>query len=568
MSNTTRQIALGSIPRPGRPASVDLYGAPTGIWSLWVSSGTTSFSLPPWGTVLIDPASAQQAAFGTFAGPAAPLPGTAALAVTVPPIPALVGWTTYWQSIDLASTRFTNRIAAVPLTAGDISRGGNTGQGPAPGRWTVIEPKTGGAAPGFRVRDSTGEVWFLSLDVKGAPRRATGAIAVASRLYWALGYHQVEAYLASFRPGGLDIPETTLVETRHGRSRPMNPDDIDEVLSKSARNPDGSYRVLAARQIPGRIVGGFRYHGTRPDDPNDIVPHEHRRELRALQVFGAWTNFVDMKALNTIDAVVEENGRQVIRHYLQDVGSMFGTGAYDSHDWDQGHEYLYEGGATWRRLVTAGFYLQPWQTKKFNEHPELGRIEAQGFDPDRWKPMAPNAALRQARADDKFWAALRVAAFSEEMIRVAVREARYADPDAEAMLTRILMERRQVILQTYLPRITPLTSFALSETGRMTFENAAVKFGAAGVPAGGYRAAWFTFDNVTQTATPIGESASASGEAIDPPAGWRTAQPGAYVKVSVHAVDSSRPAWAAPIDLFFRRTPSGWQLVGVERTMS
>jgi hypothetical protein len=464
------------------------------------------------------------------------------------------------------SSWFTNRIGTVPLSAADISRGANVGQGPAPGRWTVIGAKLSGAAPGFRVKDSKGEVWFLSLDVKRAPRAATGAIAVASRLYWALGYHQVESYLASFRPGDLDIPETTLFETRPGRSRPMSPDDIDEVLSHSARNTDGSYRVMAARLIPGRIVGGFRYHGTRPDDPNDIVPHEHRRELRALQVFGAWTNFVDMKALNTIDTVIEENGRHVVRHYLQDVGSMFGTGAYEPHDWDQGHEYLYEGGPTWRRLVTAGFYLRPWQTKPFYEHPELGRIEAKGFDPDHWKPMATNAALRQARADDTFWAALRVAAFSEEMIRAAVREARYADPDAEIMLTRILMERRQVILRTYLPRITPLTSFALTSTARMTFENAAVKYGVAGAPAG-YRAAWFNFDNTTQTATAIGESASASADGIDPPAGWRDVQPGAYVKISIHAVDPSRPAWAKPIDLFFRRTATGWQLVGVERTM-
>jgi hypothetical protein len=260
---------------------------------------------------------------------------------------------------------FTNRLGARPMTAADISRGANVGPGPAPGRWTVIGAKLSGAAPGFRVRDSLGEVWFLSLDVKGAPRRATGAIAVASRLYWALGYHQVEQYVASFRPGDLDIPETTTFETRAGYSRPMNPEDIDQVLGQSARDPDGSYRVMAARLIPGRIVGGFRYYGTRPDDPNDIVPHEHRRELRALQVFGAWTNFVDMKALNTIDTVVEENGRHVIRHYLQDVGSMFGTGAYEPHDWDQGHEYLYEGSATWRRLVTAGFYLQPWQTQPF-----------------------------------------------------------------------------------------------------------------------------------------------------------------------------------------------------------
>jgi hypothetical protein len=36
------------------------------------------------------------------------------------------------------------------------------------------------------------------------------------------------------------------------------------------------------------------------------APHEHRRELRALRVFGAWTNLVDLKAGNTLDALVEE----------------------------------------------------------------------------------------------------------------------------------------------------------------------------------------------------------------------------------------------------------------------
>ncbi len=50
------------------------------------------------------------------------------------------------------------------------------------------------------------------------------------------------------------------------------------------------------------------------------MPHEHRRELRALQVFGAWTNLVDMKAGNTLDTVITENGRAHVRHYLQDVG--------------------------------------------------------------------------------------------------------------------------------------------------------------------------------------------------------------------------------------------------------
>ncbi len=63
-----------------------------------------------------------------------------------------------------------------------------------------------------------------------------------------------------------------------------------------------------ARLLAGKILGPFLYDGTRPDDPNDVVPHQHRRELRALRVFGAWTNLTDLKAGNTLDSLVSENG--------------------------------------------------------------------------------------------------------------------------------------------------------------------------------------------------------------------------------------------------------------------
>ena len=109
-------------------------------------------------------------------------------------------------------------------------------------------------------------------------------------------------------------------------------------------SPDGTYRAVAARQLSGRVIGPFKYFGTRNDDPNDIVPHEDRRELRALKVFGAWTNLTDMKAGNTLDTVVTENGRGVVRHYLQDVGSTFGTGALDVLGWADGWNYFYDGG--------------------------------------------------------------------------------------------------------------------------------------------------------------------------------------------------------------------------------
>ena len=201
----------------------------------------------------------------------------------------------------------------------------------------------------------------------------------------------------------------------------MRDGDLDAVLRRAHRGADGSYRAIAARAVPGRPVGGFRYYGTRSDDPNDIVPHEHRRELRALKVFGAWTNLVDMKAGNTLDTVVVENGRSVVRHYLQDVGSTFGTGANGPREYDEGWELLYDGELLLKRLVTLGFFIAPWQTVEYDEHPAIGRFEGDAFDPVSWRPRVATAAFLRARADDTFWAARRVAAFTDEMIRAAVK---------------------------------------------------------------------------------------------------------------------------------------------------
>src|SRR6185503_1695499 len=138
--------------------------------------------------------------------------------------------------------------------------------------------------------------------------------------------------------------------------------DVLPVLHRVARNSNGSYRVLASRLLPGKVLGGFKYFGTRPDDPNDVIPHEHHRELRALKVFAAWTNLTDMKAGNTVDTVVQENGKGIVRHYLQDVGSTFGDGAVGPHDYDEGWEYLFDAAPMKKRLVTLGFYIRPWQT--------------------------------------------------------------------------------------------------------------------------------------------------------------------------------------------------------------
>ena len=291
------------------------------------------------------------------------------------------------------SSWFTNRILARPLSVDEVVRGPLTGTGPVAGKWAVVRPKQAGFAPGFTMTDSSGETWFVSFDADGFPEAATGAIAVANRIFWALGYWQVENHLVTVRPDQLVISPTASVVPPSGKKRAMKFSDIEDVLRRSHRSPDGSYRAIAARAVPGKPLGGFRYHGTRPDDPNDVVPHEHRRELRALKVFGAWTNLVDMKAGNTLDALITADGRSTVRHYLQDVGSTFGTGANGPREYDEGWEYLHDGGLVWKRLFTLGFLIRPWQTVDYEKNTAIGRFEAEGVRSDRVEATGPDRSV-------------------------------------------------------------------------------------------------------------------------------------------------------------------------------
>jgi len=462
------------------------------------------------------------------------------------------------------SSWFTNRIGTETLSVSDVVRGPLTGSGPAPGTWSVTRPKEAGFAPGFTMKDAKGDTWFVSFDAKGFPDAATGAILAANKIFWALGYWQVENYLVHIQPKELAIADTAEINTPAGKRRKMKPSDLDDVLRRANKSADGSYRAIAAKVVPGRTLGGFRYRDTRPDDPNDVIPHEDRRVLRALKVFGAWTNLVDMKAGNTLDALITENGKGLVRHYLQDVGSTFGTGANAPREYDEGWEYLWEGDKVMKRLVTLGFFVQPWQTVKYTENPAIGRFEGVEFDPTEWKPRVPTAAFVRARADDNFWAARRVMAFSDDMLRAIASAGQYHDEAAAKLLADVLIQRRDKIGQAYLNAINPVVNCALDGSDTLTFENAAVEARVANEPASGYTVRWFTFDNATGNTTPIGSPTASNDRRAKASAGLPSAT-GAIVKVQIVATDPAHAPWAAPVDVYFRRGASGWALVGVER---
>src|SRR5262245_3602896 len=108
------------------------------------------------------------------------------------------------------SSWFTNRAGTRPVTVDEIARGPAVGRPPAPDRWVIIREKSGGVNPGFTARDANGETWFLSFDDPDSPDGSTAEVVVASKLFWALGYNQIEMFLTTFDPARVTIdPKAT-----------------------------------------------------------------------------------------------------------------------------------------------------------------------------------------------------------------------------------------------------------------------------------------------------------------------------------------------------------------------
>jgi hypothetical protein len=456
------------------------------------------------------------------------------------------------------SSWFTNRIGTRPISNEELIRAANVGGPPDPSKWVLTREKTSGAHPGFTAMDAKGDTWFLEFDPTYFAEGATGAVAIATKIFWALGYNQVESYLTTLDPRKTTIDPKATVRRPSGKRTPFTRDDMNAILDNVARNKDGTFRVIAGRLLPGKILGGYQYVGTRPDDPNDLVPHELRRELRALRVFGAWTNLTDLKAANTLDTVITENGKSIVKHYLQDVGSTFGM-CNDLHEWDLSYEYFYEGPPSRKRFFTLGFGLSPWQTADYVEYPSVGKFEGKVFDPRKWRPQTPTVAYMEMRDDDAFWAARRVAAFTDELIRTAVHTAQFSNADAEKYLADVLIQRREKVKSVYLTAVNPIVNPKLDASG-LTFENAAVSGGVAHGTAA-YRASWMTFDNATGATKPISETKSAT-TTIPAPSGLPSS---GFVAVDIAADSDTYPTWKQPVRAFFRQDGGSWKLVGLER---
>ena len=150
------------------------------------------------------------------------------------------------------SSWFTNRNGLKRMSIEEITRGPNSGEVPdTSGVWTVTRAKAEGVTPGFSIEDSRGVSYVIKFDPVGYPELATGAEVVSTKLFYALGYNVPENYIVRFDPGILRLGELVKLTDEKGRKRFMNREDLDAILERIERLPDGRIRAVASKYLLG-----------------------------------------------------------------------------------------------------------------------------------------------------------------------------------------------------------------------------------------------------------------------------------------------------------------------------
>jgi hypothetical protein len=370
------------------------------------------------------------------------------------------------------SSWFENRLGVRALTADEVEKGPCSDkvldpEGPD-GSWTIDKGKDNGANPGFRVNIKGVGKFMLKTDPETEPDRATGATAVASRIYYAIGYNSACDSVVYFRPSLLKLKPGLTVTNNQGITKPFDQARLEGIL-KQASHRNGLVRMVASAWLPGKPIGPYRYEGTRDDDPNDVIPHEDRRDVRGARVVAAWLNHFDSREQNTMDVFLpldkdKKDGPGYVRHYIIDMGDCFGSQwTVDGISRRLGSSYVFDAGHVAEDFLSLGIQRRPWERAQLTGG-IFGYFSARDFDPEGWRGEYPNPAFMRMSEQDGAWMARILASFDDELLRAAVKVGKY-DTLSERYLVETLSARRRAILRRYLGKVSPIARVSTNTEG-------------------------------------------------------------------------------------------------------
>ena len=450
------------------------------------------------------------------------------------------------------SSWFTNRdISTLSLEA--LKKGGRAHGAPQP-PYTVVAAKTEGVSTGFRIRDARGLLYFLKADPSSNLEMATSADVMGALFLYAAGYNVPENYVLVGRREEFRLSKDAKIKGKYGKDHALSETALRQIFDRIPREGDGTVRLMASLSLPPKIAGPFRYAGVRSDDPNDLVPHQQRRDLRGLEVLFAWINHTDAKGENSMDTVegAGENARFV--HHLLDFGDSFGSDSDIEKDPRHGQEYIVLP-MKWSRTYTLGLHPADWETVHYpHEMPAVGNFTASAFDPLAWKANYPNPAFVQMTPLDGYWGAKRVMAFRDGQIRAIIEEGKFHDPKVVDYITKALESRRDAIGRAWFRQVLPLEGFRIVDD-RLTFDDLAVQYGFSSLNH--YQLSWFVWHNDAKQKEDV-----PSSENSVLPDSLKSLAAGSYIGCRI-ALDH---ADKRSVTIYFRHDGDNWKLVGISRT--
>lgn len=458
------------------------------------------------------------------------------------------------------SSWFTNRNALERLSLDEVFRGPNTVDGPDMSETlTVVRAKTVGITPGFVIKDARGDRYVIKLDPPGFNELNSGAEVVLTKLLYAAGYNVPENFAVEIDPSLLAVGDEVKFEAADGTKRFMTNNDLEEIISKVQLTEDGNIRAMASKYIPGIPVGPFSFKGTREDDPNDFIPHEHRRELRGMRVIFAWLAHYDTNISNFLDGYVTENGKSYLRHYLIDFGAALGSHPRGAKPADRGSEPYMDPVFMLNRVAEAGVVVRPRDHQAPVEYPAVGRFHNSHFHPKSFKFIFPTRAFEYYTPRDAYWGAKIVMSFTEEQVRAAIEAANYSSQAVEDYLVTTLMERRDIVGRYWFGRMAPIDNFVY-ENSELRFEDLGVVSGLDASSDIQYRARLFA-DGKTVTNWTVSDSKKV-------PATWlqkaKSTDP-VQIAIECQRYNSSTHKWSDSVIAYLDKSDDDYTLVGITR---
>lgn len=499
------------------------------------------------------------------------------------PLSELLGVVTPGESVDVNSVDevpnsswFTNRLGIRPVTLDELRMNACKKEqlldpDHAPDHsWLIDKGKESGSTPGFRMTVPGKGKYMVKVEATGLPERQVAASVIGEALYYVAGYNATCEQALFVRPSIFKLkPGLVARHGNFGDPYAFDQKALDALFAKSSRH--GSLlRISASAWIPGYVIEQFRYEGTRSDDPNDVVPHEDRRELRAARVLASLMDQFDSREGNSLTSWIpdvaglpSDASPGHVLHFQMGTSAALGS----VWDWEPlsrrlGYSYVVDWADIGTDLATLGTLTRVWeQVEKVPGHETFGYFDVEHFDPERWKNEYPNAAYSRMTERDAAWMARILARFTPQMIRALAEMARFADPANTAYLEYLLSGRLGKILERYLTRVSPIGNIRLEGGDRVCGVDLAEWRGLRNPARFQYRA-WMVGGPWLTVERRAGAQICAALPHVAPDGGFPDDAPERYVRIRIQDGVARGPLVVHLYDLGATR---GYFLVGVER---